>query len=179
MIARFCYAIFTAMAAASIALGQAAVSNSTTPADRNPAQTGPAASPALPSVEEVDQMFKESPLGKAADEARLHAQWRDLSNRTINDSELIAARRWAEAASTDLEKRKRLQSYYTMYFDRMLAKASSPELKEFVQARRMEHLGLLAQPHVRPDASLPSATPSVSPKQKHPKIAAPEPPLPR
>ena len=57
-------------------------------------------------------MFKQTSLGKAADEARLHQQWRELSNQTINDSDLRATRTHAEAAPTDLLKRQRMRAYY-------------------------------------------------------------------
>jgi hypothetical protein len=127
-------------------------------------------------------MFKQTPLGKAADEARLHAQWRDLSNRTVNEPDLIAARTHAEAARTDLEKRQRLRAYYTTYFDRLRARADSPELKDFIDARKAEHLASLAQDRVRP-GSTPAVTkpvPTASPKQKRRKLRAiPEPSLPQ
>jgi hypothetical protein len=126
-------------------------------------------------------MFKQTPLGKAADEARLHAQWRELSNRTVNESDLVAARAHAEAATTDLEKRQRLRIYYTTYYDRMRARANSQDLKDFIDARKTEKLALLAQDRVRPGSS-PAAKPSPSapPKGRHKKIrAAPEPSLPQ
>jgi hypothetical protein len=171
------------------ALAQAAVSNSTSPAPGMSPQTPPAnpteGTPALPSVEEMDQMFKQTPLGKAADEARLHAEWRDLSNKTVNDPDLIAIREHAEASSTDLEKRKRLRVYYATYFDRMRGKADSQELKDYIDARKMEQLTRLAQDRVRPGGT-PSPTPGAKPaaappaKRKHKKQSpAPEPALPQ
>lgn len=98
-------------------------------------------------------MFKPSSLGKEADEARLHQQWRELSNKTINDSDLVAARAHAEAAPTDLLKRQHLRAYYTMFYDRMRAKAQTPELKNFIDAKKAQHLGALAQNRVRPSPS--------------------------
>jgi hypothetical protein len=98
-------------------------------------------------------MFKPSSLGKAADEARLHQQWREISNSTINDPDLVAARRSAEAATTDLIRRKRLRTYYTMYYDRMRAKAQTPELKNYIDTQKAQHLGALAQNRVRPSPS--------------------------
>src|SRR5205823_1741774 len=78
-----------------------------------------APAPRIPALDELDQAFKQSSLGKAADEARLHAQWRELSNRFINDHDLVEARANAGRAKTDLEKRHRLRAYYTMFYDRM------------------------------------------------------------
>jgi hypothetical protein len=174
-------------APAGLALGQAAVPDSTSPqpsvvpslAPSNPSDQEKL--PALPSVEQLDAMFKQTPLGKAADEARLHAQWRELRNQTVNEADLVAARASAEAATTDLEKRQRLRAYYTTYFDRMRARAASQELKDFIDARKAEQLGLLAQNRVRPGSS-PAANPSpaISPKGKHKKNrAVPEPALPQ
>jgi hypothetical protein len=81
-------------------LGQAAVPDSSQPSPtpqtspNSPQnlldQTAPP-SPSLPSVEQLDTMFKQTPLGKAADDARLHAQWRELSNQTLNEPDLAAA----------------------------------------------------------------------------------------
>jgi hypothetical protein len=118
-----------------------------------PAFEGPLASPAppVPTIDQIDAMFKETSLGKAADEARLHAQWRDLANRIINDADLVAARAEANAALTDLEKRQRLRHYYTLFFDRMRAKADSPDLKTYLDQRKAEHSRLLDQPRVRPN----------------------------
>src|SRR5438094_755903 len=95
---------------------QAAVSSSTnmqeSPAPQisptPPQNEGPA--PRIPAIEELDQAFKQSSLGKAADEARLHVQWRELSNRIINDRDLVEARGNAGKATTDLEKRRRLRA---------------------------------------------------------------------
>ena len=150
-----------------ILISQAAVSNTTNSRDQVapqilpplPESEPPVAppTPKIPSLEELDQMFKPSSLGKEADEARLHQQWRELSNKTINDSDLVAARAHAEAAPTDLVKRQRLRAYYTMFYDRMRAKAQTPELKNFIDAKKAQHLGALAQNRVRPSPS-PAAT---------------------
>ena len=98
-------------------------------------------------------MFKQTSLGKAADEARLHQQWRELSNQTINDSDLRATRTHAEAAPTDLLKRQRMRAYYAMLYDRMRTKAQTPELKNYIDAQKAQHLGALAQNRVRPSPS--------------------------
>jgi len=134
---------------------------------------GPA--PRIPAIDELDQAFKQSSLGKAADEARLHAQWRELSNRIINEPNLVAARTKAEKMRTDLAKRQQLRLYYTMFYDRMRAQAVSPELKTYIDTRKTQHLGLTAQNRVRPSPS-PAATPK--PKRKV-EATVPEPPLPQ
>ncbi|PZR76749.1 MAG: hypothetical protein DLM52_05630 [Chthoniobacterales bacterium] len=174
------------VASAVSLLGQAAVSDSSSPAPSPTTQTtnrpdeGPLSSPApqLPSVQQLDEMFKQTPLGKAADDARLHAQWRELRNRTANDPLLETARRHAEAARTDLEKRERLRAYYNSYFGLMRGEADSQELKDFIEERRTEQIALLAQDRVRPGSTpagpaAPAASPGVS-KHKHKKHGARE-----
>jgi hypothetical protein len=160
--------------------GQAAVSNSANPQEVLPPPVSPAPSqtevpaPPIPALDELDQAFKQSSLGKAADEARLHAQWRELCNRTINDADLVAAKAKAERSKTDLEKRQRLRVYYTTFYDRMRARADSDELKKYIDGRKAQHLGLLAQNRVRPS---PAAAATATPTK--PKVRAPEPPLPQ
>src|SRR5438067_8639196 len=107
---------------AGAVFGQAAVSSSTNPQasatpqiSPTPSLEGPA--PRIPAIDELDQAFKQSSLGKAADEARLHAQWRDLSNRIINEPDLVAARTKADKLRTDVTKRQQLSLDYTMYYD--------------------------------------------------------------
>jgi hypothetical protein len=148
-------------------IAQAAVSNTTNSREQVapqvlpplPESEAPATSPTpkIPSLDELDQMFKPSSLGKEADEARLRQQLRELSNKTINDSDLVAARAHAEAAPTDFLKRQRLRTYYTMFYDRMRAKAQTPELKNYIDGQKAQHVGVLAQNKVRPS---PSPTPS-------------------
>ena len=189
MIAKFfLVAALMPMMAASV-FAQAAVSSSTNPQETATPQISPTPphtegpAPRIPSLDELDQAFKQSSLGKAADEARLHAQWRVLSNRFINDPDLVEARAHAGRAKTDLEKRHRLRAYYTMFYDRMRAQASSQELKNYIDTHKTQHLALLAQNRVRPSPA-PPATPAgkkeaneiASPK---PKLRAPEPPLPQ
>jgi hypothetical protein len=150
-----------------ILIAQAAVSNTTNSQEQVAPQILPplpqsgatvaSPTPKIPSLEELDQMFKQTSLGKAADEARLHQQWRQIANQTINDSDLVAARAHAEAAPTDFLKRQRLRAYYTMLYDRMRSKAQTPELKSYIDGHKAQHLGALAQNRVRPSPS-PAAT---------------------
>ncbi len=166
----------------------ASVSSSPAPRE-NPPQIlpdlddGPLASPtpplSLPGVQQLDEAFRRSSLGKEADEARLHVQWRELVNRTINDADLVAARAEAEGARTDWEKRQRLRGYYTTWYDRMKARADSAELRTYLQARENEHIGALAQPKTRPETAG-GPTPSPTPKRKGKFLKKPaEPDLPR
>src|SRR5689334_1957061 len=121
MIAKFfLIAASMPMMAVTSVFAQAAVSSSTNPQENATPQISPTPpptegpAPRIPSLDELDQAFKQSSLGKAVDESRLHAQWRELSNRIINDRDLVEARAHAGRAKTDLEKRHRLRAYYTM-----------------------------------------------------------------
>src|SRR3989440_12825819 len=110
MVAKFFLVTASLLSMAASVFAQAAVSSSTNPQENatprispTPPQTeGPA--PRIPSLDELDQAFKQSSLGRAADEARLHAQWRELSNRIINDPDLVEARAEAGKAKTGFEK---------------------------------------------------------------------------
>jgi cell division septation protein DedD len=122
--------------------------------------------PELPEVSQLDQTFKQPrSLGPQADELRVHKEWRDLKNRTVNDPAVQAAKAYAQSAPTDLEKRNRLNNYYNIYYERMTALATTPELKSALPFFKADHQALLAQPRVRPtpDTSTPSPTPSVTP----------------
>ena len=126
--------------------------------------------PELPEISQLDQTFsKPRSLGKEADAARVHVEWRQLKNRTVNDPEVQAAKAYAQAAPTDLEKRNRLRDYYNIYYERMSALARTPEIKLALQGLKSYHQGALAQPRVRPtpDTSTPTPTPSgTSPPKK-------------
>jgi len=120
--------------------------------------------PELPEISKLDQAFsKPRSLGKAADEARVHVEWRQLKNRTVNDPEVQAAKTYAQAARTDLEKRNRLRNYYDVYYQRMSALATTPELKVALQALKTSHEGLLDQPRVRPSPTPEGASPTPKP----------------
>jgi hypothetical protein len=75
----------------------------------------------------------------------------------VNDPDLIAMKRSAEAARTDLEKREKLRAYYKLYFARVRQFPMSPEMKQHVDAMQASQLGLTAQSRVRPS---PAATPT-------------------
>ena len=134
--------------------------------------TPPPNGPELPDLKKLDETFtKPKSLGKDADALQVHALWRQLKNRTVNDPDVQAAKKYAQAARTDLEKRNRLRSYYEVCYQRMSALATTPELKLALQALKETHQGMLAQPRVRPSptpvpSGKPSSTPSSTPANK-------------
>ena len=111
----------------------------------------------VPELSQLDEMFKQTSMGKAADAQRLRVEWRQLKNKVVNDPDLIAIKRSAEAARTDLEKREKLRAYYKLYFARVRQFPMSPEMKQHVDAMQASQLGLTAQSRVRPS---PTATPA-------------------
>ena len=115
--------------------------------------------PTLPDLSQLDEMFKQTLPGKEATEYRAHVEWRDLKNRTLTDRAVVSAKKAAEAATTDLEKRNRLRIYYEIFYARMRARASSPQMVAYLDTMKKQHLDLLDQPRVRP-------TPESSPKRQ-------------
>jgi len=110
----------------------------------------PSGSPELPELSELDNAFKKTSLGKAADDLRMRIKLRDLENRAVNDPAVISAKAAAKQASTDLEKRQRLREYYNLRYGRMAAEADSSEVKQAIEKSKAEHIALLSQPRVRP-----------------------------
>src|SRR5436305_5993456 len=132
--------------------------------EQEPSPTPPPNGPELPELKQLDDSFKRKSLGRDADALQVHVLWRELKNRTVNDPEVQAAKKYAQAARTDLEMRKRLRNYYDVYYQRMSALATTPELKLALQALKDGHQGMLAQPRVRPSPTPePSGTPSPTP----------------
>ena len=72
--------------------------------------TPPPNGPELPELKQLDDSFKPKSLGTDADKLQVHALWRQLKNRTVNDPDVQEAKKYAQAARTDLEKRKRLRN---------------------------------------------------------------------
>jgi hypothetical protein len=123
-------------------------------------RSSPAASKTAPALSQLDAAFQQSPLAAAAVEQRLHLEWRQLQNRTAHDPEVVAAKEAATKAKTDLERRARLRAYYTIFYAHMQALASTPELKNYLDAQKNGVLNSLAQPRVRPTPKpLPTPTP--------------------
>jgi hypothetical protein len=143
------------------------------PLEEEVSPTPPPNGPELPELKQLDESFKPKSLGKDADTLQLHALWRQLKNRTVNDPDVQAAKKYALAARTDLEKRIRLRNYYEVYYQRMFTLANTPELKVALQGMKDAHQNMLAQPRVRPSptpvsSGTPSPTPTSTPvKKKH------------
>jgi len=127
-----------------------------------PAAT-PLPSPDVPDISQIDQIFKQTSLGKQADEQRLHIQWRQLANEVANDPEVIAAKAATHGLRTDLEKRQRLRAYYSIYYERMKAKATTDDIKLAIEQLKASHLGMTAQPRVRPETDGSLATSAAAP----------------
>ena len=117
----------------------------------------PAGPAAVPELKELDEAFKQTSMGKAGDAQRLRLEWRRLRNQVANDPDLIATKRAADAARTDLEKRERLRAYYKLYYARLRRLSLSPAMKGHIDEMEAMQLGLIAQPRVRPSAQ-PAAT---------------------
>ena len=121
--------------------------------------------PELPELKQLDETFKPPSLGTDAEATKLRVEWRQLRNRTVNDPAVQAAKAFAQTAPTDLEKRKRLREYYSIYYQRMSALTTSAEIKLALEAFKGNHQSLLAQPRVRPTPPG-SPTPPPPPAQK-------------
>ena len=119
--------------------------------------------PAAPDLQMLNALFKQSSLGKVADENRLHLQMVKLENRIRNDAALQAARVAADNVSTDLERRRLLKQYYHQYYDRLRAMAETPDLKTYLDGQESAHVGVLAQPRVRPDSNPATASAAAKP----------------
>ena len=124
----------------------------------------PSATAALPDVSALDQAFNQTGLGKDADEMRMRLELRKLQNQVAQDPSVLAAKAAADSASTDLEKRERLREYYDINYGLMAHRAPSSAIRAAVEQSRKEHVGLLAQPRVRPNVFEPA--PSATPKKK-------------
>jgi hypothetical protein len=118
----------------------------------------PALNKSVPALSELDAAFQKSPLAREAEEQRLHLEWRQLQNRTVNDPEVVAAKAATKTARTDLEKRVLLRAYYNIYYAHMRALASSADVKAYLDGKKAAVLDSLAQHRVRPE-STPRPTP--------------------
>jgi hypothetical protein len=105
--------------------------------------------PAVPELELLNSLFKTTSLGKAADEHRLHLQMAALETQIRNDKDLHALKASALRAPTDLERRHRLKDYYQLYFRKLRARSTTPELKAYLDAQEASHERTLLQPRVR------------------------------
>ena len=121
-----------------------------------PAET-PAGLPKIPALSQLDEMFKQTSMGKEADEQRLRVEWRELKNQVMNDPDLVAAKHAAEKTRTDLQKRELLRSYFKLYFAKIRLLTMSPEMKQRIDGMEAGQLYSTSQSRVRPSPS-PSAS---------------------
>ena len=108
--------------------------------------------PKIPPTQELQQLnefFKKTSLGKVADEHRLHLQMVALETRIRNDEDLHALKATALKVPTDLERRHWLKSYYELYFKKLRALATTPDLKAYLDAQEATRKLSLLQPKVR------------------------------
>ena len=125
-----------------------------------------AAQSKVPERAQIDEIFKETSLGKEADERRLHIEWRQLQNEVANQPDIVEAKRLADRAGTDLEKRQRLRDYYELYYDRMRERAQSQDMRNALDKLKLAHLSQTTQAHVRHETDNELPTPSPTPKKK-------------
>ena len=124
------------------------------------------AAPTVPERAQIDEIFKQTSLGKEADERRLHIEWRSLQNRIVNDPDIVAAKRATATARTDLEKRQRLRDYYDLYYGRLRVLARSAEMKTALDQLKIAHVSQITQARVRHETDSALPTPSPTPKKK-------------
>jgi hypothetical protein len=151
---------------ASISPAQVATDESLQSNQATTPNAGAPVAPKIPERAQIDEVFKQTSLGKEADERRLHIEWRQLQNQVVNDSDILVAKRAADTAPTDLEKRERLRDYYNLYYGRMRVLARSSEMKAALDQLKTTHLSQLSQARVRHDTDLQLPTPTPTPKKK-------------
>jgi hypothetical protein len=154
-------------ASAALVSGQVAT-DAELQSNASPQAPSPSATPqaTVPERAQIDEIFKQTSLGKEADERRLHIEWRQLQNQIVNEPDIVAAKRSAESARTDLEKRQRLRDYYDLYYGRMRVQARSAEMKTALDELKMAHLSQITQARVRHETDSILPTPSPTPKKK-------------
>jgi len=152
---------------AGIMHGQVATDSGLSSSPR-PSTPAPTAVPeaTIPERAQIDEIFKQTSLGKDADERRLHIEWRQLQNQIVNEPNIVAAKRAAQTARTDLEKRQRLRDYYDIYYGRMRVLARSAEMKTALDELKIAHLSQITQARVRHETDSGLPTPSPTPKKK-------------
>ena len=104
---------------------------------------------ATQELQQLNEFFKKTSLGKVADEHRLHLQMVALETRIRNDQDLHGLKATALRAPTDLERRHWLKSYYELYFKKLRALATTPDLKAYLDAQEATRKLSLLQPKVR------------------------------
>jgi len=123
----------------------------------------PAPSPSVRpqlDIPDIPMTVEHSSLGQAVEEQRLHLEWRKLKNRASLDPDVIAAKKSIDSARTDLEKRNLMRAYYKIFYARMQALATAPDVKTYLENQKNTSLRGLDQPQVRP---APTARPTATP----------------
>ena len=133
------------------------------------ATLAPSPSPDVPELSRLDEAFKRTSIGKAADEFRQRLAIRKLQNRVNNDADVMAAERSADSAGTDLEKRERLRAYYELSYGRMRRLAPDEGTRKALDEMKTAHIKLLEQPRVRPIPGEPLPTVPKTEKSHKPK----------
>ena len=72
-----------------------------------------------------------------------------LETRIRNDEDLHELKGAANKARTDLERRHGLKAYYKLYFKKLRALASTPDLQDYLRAQEAAHILTLLEPKVR------------------------------
>ena len=160
-----CAGVFCANAAALNAQVATDQTLDSTPTSLQPRPTA-SAEAKLPERSQIDEVFKEGSLGKEADERRLHLEWRQLQNEVVNQPDVVTAKKSAEMARTDYEKRQRLRDYYELYYGRMRVLAHSTEMRNALDQLKIAHVSQLTQARVRHESDSDLPTPSPTPKKK-------------
>ena len=114
-----------------------------------PGPTSLPAIPASPELKQLNELFKRSSLGKIADEHRLHVQMSALQIQIRNDADLQELKAAALEAPTDLERRHGFRRYYELYYRKLVARADSPELRDYLKAQEAAQELTLLQPRTR------------------------------
>ena len=114
-----------------------------------PGTTSLPAIPASPELKQLNELFKRSSLGKIADEHRLHVQMSALQIQIRNDADLQELKAAALEAPTQLEQRHGFRRYYELYYRKLLGRADSPELRDYLKAEEAAQELTLLQPRTR------------------------------
>ena len=163
---RICLLAIVFLAAALLALAQDAAPPTvdlktqpdvTPPPDMSDSAPLPSPAPDVPELSRLDEAFKRTSIGKAADESRQRVEIRKLQNRVAMEEPVVVARQAADQSTTDLQKRERLRAYYEVYYGRMRSLASDDGTRKALDDMKATHVKSLEQPRVRPipGASLP------------------------
>ena len=112
--------------------------------------------PVTPNLEALNAFFKQTSLGKEADEQRLHLETARLEIQIRNDPELHELRAKALRQKTDLELRHHLRTYYQVYYQKLHDLTTDPELQAHITAEgKVRQIGLL-QPRTRHEMDEPA-----------------------